>query len=171
MPLTPFHLGPALFIWSVFPKFFNLWAVIFGSTIMDLEPLILVLLHKCYSCPHHGFFHSIFGAIFGSLILAIFLWTFKEKLNQISLKFHVAQDFAFFNLYFSSLLFWIIHIFFDSLTHKDVFLFWPLKLTPFFITKKLYFPISIFFFLLLIYTLEIIFKKCLITKTKRNAKI
>jgi membrane-bound metal-dependent hydrolase YbcI (DUF457 family) len=170
MPLTPLHLGPTLFIWVIFQNFFNLWAAILGSTIMDLEPLVLVLLHRCYSCPHHGFFHSILGAILGSLILAVILWILRKKLNQISLKFHIFQDFTFYNLYFSSLFFWLIHIFSDSLTHKDVFLFWPSKSNPFFISKKLYWPISIIFFLFLIFSFSIYVSKSWF-KGKRNVKI
>jgi len=147
MPLTPFHLGPGLFFGVLTLRFFNLWAIIFGSIVMDIEPLILVLIKRCYHCSHHGFFHSILGAIFGSLILAQILWLFRKKLNQISLKFKISQSFSFKNLYFSSLFAWLIHIFFDNLTHDDVFLFWPSHFKPFFIGKKIYWPLNLIFLL------------------------
>ncbi len=147
MPLTPLHLGFGLFFGGLTLKFFNLWAILFGSVVMDLEPLILVLIKKCYFCAHHGFFHSILGAIFGSLVLALILWAFRKKLNQISLRFKISQSFSFQNLYFSSLFAWLIHIFFDNLTHDDVFLFWPSYFKPFFIGKKIYWPLSFVFLL------------------------
>jgi membrane-bound metal-dependent hydrolase YbcI (DUF457 family) len=145
MPLTPFHLGPGFFSWILAPKFFNLWAIIFGSVVMDIEPLILILIKRCYYCPHHGFFHSILGAIFGSLILAKILSIFRKRLNQISLKFKICQSFSFKNLYFSSLFAWLIHIFFDNLTHDDVFLFWPLNFKPFFVGKRIYWLLNFVF--------------------------
>jgi len=131
MPLTPFHLGPGLFLGSLTLRIFNLWALLLGSVVMDIEPLVLLIINPCYSCPHHGFFHSILGAISGSLILAAILWKFREKLDKISLKFKIAQSFSFKTLYFSSLFAWIAHIFFDSLMHYDVFPFWPSAFNPF----------------------------------------
>lgn len=131
MPLTPFHLGPGLFLGALTLKFFNLWAILLGSGVMDIEPLILLFIGRCYSCPHHGFFHSILGAILGSLILSLILWKFKEKLNRISLKFKISQSFSFKNLYFSSLMAWLVHVLFDSFMHYDVFPFWPSKFNPF----------------------------------------
>ena len=131
MPLTPFHLGPGLFLGILTLKFFNLWAILLGSVVMDVEPLVLLSIGKCYQCPHHGFFHSFLGAIFGSLILSFILWKFKEKINQISLKYKISQSFSFKNLYFSSLIAWLLHVLFDSFMHYDVFPFWPSKFNPF----------------------------------------
>ncbi len=143
MPLTPFHLGPGLFLGSLTLRFFNLWAVLLGSIVMDIEPIVLLIIGKCYSCHHHAFFHSILGAIFGSLILAAILWKFREKLNQISLRFKISQSFSFKNLYFSSLIAWLIHIFLDNLCHSDVFLFWPSHFKPLFIGKEIYWPLNL----------------------------
>jgi len=143
MPLTPFHLGPGLFLGSLTSKILNLWALLLGSIVMDIEPVILLLINPCYSCPHHGFFHSILGAILGSLILAAILYKFREKLNQISLKFRIRQSFSFKVLFFSSLIAWLIHIFFDSLIHFDVFPFWPSHFNPIFIGKEIYWPLNL----------------------------
>jgi len=143
MPLSPFHLGPGLLFGVLTLKFFNFWAILLGSVVMDLEPLILLIINPCYSCPHHSFFHSILGAILGSLILSFILYKVREKLNQISLKFKISQSFSFKNLYFSSLIAWLIHIFFDSLTHFDVFPFWPSHFNPIFIGKEVYWPLHL----------------------------
>jgi len=160
MPLTPFHLGPGLFLGSLTLKFFNLWAILLGSVVMDAEPAVLLIVSPCYNCPHHGFFHSILGAILGSLILAAILYRFRKKLNEISLKFKIQQSpnlakrgevgdeakpqrsFSFPVLFFSSLAAWIVHIFFDNLTHFDVYLFWPSTYKPLFIGPQIYWPLS-----------------------------
>jgi len=165
MPLTPFHLGPGLFLGSLTLRFFNLWAILLGSIVMDIEPTVLLIIRKCYSCPHHAFFHSILGAIFGSLILAAILWKFREKLNQISLRFKISQSFSFKNLYFSSLIAWLIHIFFDTLTHFDVFLFWPSHFKPLFIGKEIYWPLNLIFLIFGIFGFLLAYKKI---KTPKN---
>lgn len=138
MPLTPLHLGPGLLLGVFTLKFFNLWAILLGSVVMDIEPLALLIINPCYSCPHHWFFHSILGAIFGSLILASLLWKFREKLDKVSLKYKISQSFSFPVLFFSSLVAWLIHIFFDSLTHFDVFPFWPSIFNPIFVGSEIY---------------------------------
>lgn len=159
MPLPPFHLGPGLFLGVFTLRFFNLWAILVGSIIMDIEPIILLSIVRCYKCPHHSFFHSILGAIFGSLILAGVLWVFREKLNKISLKFKIQQSFSFTVLFFSSLIAWLIHIFFDSLTHFDVYLFWPLKYQPTFIGREIYWPLNFIFLILVIFSTILLIKK------------
>jgi len=148
MPLTPFHLGPGLLLGALTLKFLNFWAILFGSVIMDIEPLILIMLKKCYYCSHHGFFHSILGAISGSLILSLILWVFREKLNEISLKFKISQNFSFKNLFFSSSLAWLVHIFFDSLTNFDVYPLWPSKYNPILIGPDIYWPLHLIFLIL-----------------------
>jgi len=159
MPLTPFHLGPGLFLGSLTLRFFNLWPILLGSIVMDIEPLVLLIIKKCYQCPHHWFFHSILGAIFGSLILAAILWRFREKLDKISLKYKIRQSFSFLVLFSSSLVAWLIHVFFDSLTHFDVFLLWPLKYQPTFIGKEIYWPLNLIFIILGIIALVILRQK------------
>jgi len=165
MPLTPFHLGPGLFLGSLTLRFFNLWAILLGSIVMDIEPTVLLIIRKCYSCPHHGFFHSILGAIVGSLILATILWRFREKLNQISLRFKISQSFSFKSLYFSSLIAWFIHIFLDNLCHFDVFLFWPSHFKPLFLGWEVYWPLNLICLIFGIFGFLLAYKKI---KTPKN---
>ncbi|MEK7482472.1 MAG: metal-dependent hydrolase [Patescibacteria group bacterium] len=125
MPLTPLHLGPGLFLGMLTKKVFNLFAFLVGSVVMDFEPLIWLMIVPCYTCPHHGFFHSIIGGAVGSLVVAFALWLFREKLRKLSRILRIEQSFSFATLYFSSLCAWLIHVFFDSLTHYDVHPLWP----------------------------------------------
>jgi len=157
--LTPFHLGPGLLLGVLTFKFFNIWAILLGSILMDAEPAILLIINPCYSCFHHGFFHSILGAVLGSFIIAAILWKFREILNKISLKFGISQPFSFKILFSSSLIAWLIHIFFDNSTHYDVFLFWPSRYKPFFIGPEIYWPLNYIFLILGILGLIIIYKK------------
>ena len=140
MPLTPLHLGPSLLIYVLFKRFFNLFAILLGGCIMDIEPLfffIINIINHCYQCPDHFFFHSILGAIIGSIILTII---FK--------KFKIGQPLHFINLFFSFFIGWIIHIFFDSLTHFDLRPFWPLKYNPFIIGPEIYMSLNLILFVI-----------------------
>ena len=145
MPLTPLHLGSGLFLGALTTRF-NLWAILLGTVVADLEPLTLILVQNCYYCPHHSFFHSILGAIVGSLVLAVILWSLRKNLNEISLKFKSSQPFSFPVLFFSSLTGWLSHISFDSLTHYDVFPFWPLKYNPILLGPQVYWPLNFILF-------------------------
>ena len=159
MPLTPLHLGPGLLLGAFTLRFFNLWAILLGSVVMDVEPMVLLIVNPCYSCPHHWFFHSILGAILGSLIIATILWGFREKLDKISVKYKISQPFSFKVLFSSSLIAWLIHIFFDSLTHFDVFPFWPSRFKPFYIGPEIYWPLNLIFLIFGIFGLFIVYKK------------
>ncbi len=158
MPLTPFHLGPGLFFAMLWRRFFNIFAFLLGSVVMDFEPLILIFVRQCYYCPHHDFFHTILGAIVGSLILTFLLWVFRKELNKLSLKFKISQNFSFKVLFLSSLSAWLLHIFLDSLVHNDVFPFWPSLYNPILIGRQLLWPLHLILFILGILGLILFYK-------------
>ncbi len=159
MPLTPFHLGPGLLLGMLTLRIFNLWAILLGSAVMDIEPLILIFVKHCYNCYNHGFWHSILGAIVGSLILATILWILRGRLNKISLRFQIQQSFSFTVLFLSSVIAWLIHILLDSLTHYDVFLLWPLKQNLILIGPQIYWLLNIFLLIFGIIGVVILIKK------------
>ncbi|MDP2930212.1 MAG: DUF4184 family protein [bacterium] len=157
------HFGPSLSISAIKPKFFNFWALLLGSVLMDGENVYLSLINiaeNCPKCPHHSFFHSILGAVIGSLILAYILFKFSKLLLRISPK----QPFSFSVLFFSGLIGWLTHIFADALVHKDVFLFWPLQITPLLISWKYYWPLSYAFTAMGIIAIAIILFKTIKNK-------
>ncbi|MBU4350923.1 metal-dependent hydrolase [Candidatus Parcubacteria bacterium] len=142
---SPTHFGTGLLLGALGPAFFNFWALLAGSVAMDFENIFLVSINKITGCPncfHHGFFHSILGAILGSLILSFVILKLKPVLEKISLSLKIKQSFPFKTLFLSSFLAWLAHIGFDSLVHRDVFLFWPIKTNPFLISWTLYWPLS-----------------------------
>ena len=131
---------------------------------MDLEAFVLAItkcggLLETRGCANHGFFHSILGAIFGSLVIALILWIFRGKLNKISLKLKFKQLFSIPVLFFSALIAWLIHIFFDSLSHPDVFIFWPLEYNPILIGPKAYWPSNLILLVFFIIAIVVIIKK------------
>ncbi len=131
MPLTPFHLGPALLLGLLLGL--NLPVALVASVLPDLEALYLLLsntggsllkipfsenpkVEALYNSlsdagDHHGFFHSYFGATVISLALGL-VWK-KER------------------VFASALVGASSHVFLDSIHHRDVEPFWPAASNPF----------------------------------------
>lgn len=163
MPLTPTHLGPGLFAYSLKPRLFNFWALALGSMVMDGENVfwtIMNLFRSCTpACGHHGFFHSILSAVLGSFILSFFLKLVSDRFKK---------DWSMPKLFYSSFLGWLSHIFLDSLVHADVFLFWPIRINPFLISWSLYRPLSLGLSVLGLISLLIITLRKLLKKHERT---
>ena len=140
MPITPLHLGPGLFFGMILVKYINLFAFLFGSIVLDIEPLSVVLYNINYayrSYPHHGFIHTILGAFLVSLLLALLLKEFQQKIKKLLSKFpslNLAQIWkegsGFLKIFLSVFLGTLTHLIFDSFMHYDVFPFWPSKFNP-----------------------------------------
>ncbi len=128
MPVTPFHLGPGVFFGVIFFKFFNFFAFLLGSVILDIEPLMIIILGMGY--PYHRFFHTFLGGLIGALAISFLILTFKDQLEKISIKINLKQTFSPFSIFAGSLLGCWTHILFDSLISKDVFPFWPFSFRP-----------------------------------------
>ncbi len=67
MPFTPFHVGPALFIYSLL-LFLDPFALIFGATFPDLEGLAYFISG---GTTPHGALHSILGSTLLALLLVV----------------------------------------------------------------------------------------------------
>ncbi len=108
MPITPFHLGPALLLGILFGL--NIPAVLVGSVILDLEALYLLLGGAGYL---HGFFHSYIGA----------------SIVSVALGFAFGKYFP--NIFPGLLAGAYSHVFLDSFLYPDVRPFWPMAANPF----------------------------------------
>ncbi|MFW6283516.1 MAG: metal-dependent hydrolase [Minisyncoccales bacterium] len=136
--LTPYHLGPGLF----FAKYFNFFAIMIGSVILDLEPFYNLFIKKSY--PLHGFFHSFLGGVVGAIFTVLLILPFRKRLKKWSNK-HLKQSFKLSFLFISAILGCWLHVLFDSFINTDVAPFWPLKSNPFLglISFKLTYSIGI----------------------------
>lgn len=122
--LTPYHIGPGLF----FAKYFNFFAIMIGSIILDLEPFYNLFIKKSH--PFHGPFHSFLGGILGAIATVLLILPFRKKIKKWSDQY-LRQSFNISFLFFSALLGTWLHILFDSFINTDMLPFWPLKGNPF----------------------------------------
>ena len=125
MPFTPFHLGPALLFGLTFPPIFDLLTLMIASVIPDVEPFCVLLFNL--SAPSHGFFHSYLGASILAVLVAAIVYSFRDILANIMLKFHVLQKSSFKKILLTSFAGAYFHVFLDSLLYSEMKPLYPLQ--------------------------------------------
>ncbi len=128
MPLTPFHLGPALFLGLLFFSVFDLPTFLISNVIVDLEPFIIISLGLDY--PLHGFFHSFLGGTIVAALLAIIIFKTKGRLAGVMKVLKLRQDSSFKKILFTALSGIYFHILLDSFLYTDIKPFYPLEPNP-----------------------------------------
>ena len=108
MPLTPFHLAPALALKAVRPRWTGLLPFALAQIVMDIEPAVRLVLGG----PLHGPLHSVGGGILAGLASA----AAASRMMKASWK----------GALMGGLFGGISHVVLDAVVHPDVMLFWPL---------------------------------------------
>lgn len=128
MPITPFHLGPALLLGSVFFGYLDFPTFLVASVIIDVEPILVVFLRLDY--PLHGFLQSFLGGTILGLLLAWIMSKTRRHVSPFLSFFKLGQKWSFKNILIASLFGVYIHILLDSRMHMDIRPFYPLNLNP-----------------------------------------
>lgn len=129
MPLTPFHLGPALLLGLISLRYLDLPTFLVANVIVDIEPMAIMLFYPNLS--HHHFLHTFLGGIIIALILTWIMNKIREKLSPILMFFKVEQKPTFRSILIASIFGTSTHILLDSRIHGDVKPFYPLDINPF----------------------------------------
>jgi len=135
LPPTPFHFLAAALLHFRRPKNFDIAALLFSSTCVDLELLYLLFVGKPM---YHGIWHSYFFVLTVypavlSLVLYLAEKRFSKKIKSIYGFFRFFPEkirYPFGIIYFSCLVGGLSHIFFDMWVHR--------------VSSYLLFPFSIF---------------------------
>lgn len=129
MPVTWFHLGPALMLALIFRL--NLFIVAISSIISDIEPLSVELLflfgvkslpQELYATRGHVYLHSFIIAIIIAAVIAVVAKRFFK------------EDFR--DLLASALLGIFSHVCLDSFSHEMIMPLFPLSGNPFFLANS-----------------------------------
>ncbi|MCD6469806.1 hypothetical protein J7L29_03290 [Candidatus Bathyarchaeota archaeon] len=129
LPLTPFHLGPALFLGLALLRYLDFPTFLIANVIVDVEPLIIILLGLGY--PLHGFLHSFIGGTLAAIALAMVMVRVRGRFNHILSIFKIEQESSAGRILAASLLGVYIRILLDSRMHPDVKPFYPIPINPF----------------------------------------
>ena len=130
MPLTPFHLGPALFFGLLLFRYIHLPTFLIANVIVDLEPFFILVLGLDY--PLHGFFHSFLGGFLLAIALSCIMIKLDKKVQKVAGIFKVKQEFSKKSIFFASISGIFLHILFDAPLYTDIMPFYPLLFNPFY---------------------------------------
>ncbi len=130
MPLTPFHLGPALLFGLLLFKFVDFPTSLVASVILDVEPFIVLFFGLNY--PLHGFFHSFVGGSIVAVVLGFVMLRLSSVTTLVMTPFKLEQKFSSNSVFLASFLGTFSHILLDSVMHGDIMPFYPFGLNPFF---------------------------------------
>jgi len=81
MPVTPFHLGPAVLVKAVCPRWFSLGAFTLVQIAIDIESASNLFAGRY---PIHGELHTVPGALaVGVLMIPVSRWTFPPLMRLL----------------------------------------------------------------------------------------
>jgi len=129
VPVTPFHLGPALLLGLIFFNYLDFPTFLIANVIVDIEPIIVVLLS--FDHPLHGFLHSFLGGSVAAFILTFGMIKIRGSFDSILKSFRLDQESSFNRILVASLSGIYMHILLDSRMHLDIRPFYPLDYNPF----------------------------------------
>jgi len=128
MPLTPFHVGPGLFIPLLFMNIVDLPTFLIASVIIDIEPILVLSLNLQY--PVHGLLHTFLGGTIVAIILAVFMIKARKFFSPAMSFLRLEQKWSFSSILIAALSGIYLHLFLDAQMHQDMQPFFPFAGNP-----------------------------------------
>jgi len=128
MPLTPFHLGPAIFFGLILSSYVNFPTFLIANFIPDIEGVLVLFLNLDY--PLHGYMHSLAGGTISALILSLIMIKLNEPVQGTMRLFRLQQEKNNRQIFLGALLGVYLHILIDSPLYSDIRPFYPVNTNP-----------------------------------------
>jgi membrane-bound metal-dependent hydrolase YbcI (DUF457 family) len=128
MPLTPFHLGPALLFGLLLFSYLDLPTFLVSNVILDIEPFLILYLGL--PGPLHGSFHSYTLGILVALGTALVMLLVKPIIRPVVSLFRLRQESPFQKIFVTALLGICFHVTLDAFLYPEIRLFYPLQFNP-----------------------------------------
>ncbi len=128
MPLTPFHLGPAMLFGLLLFSYIDFPTFIIANVILDIEPLLNLYFNIGNNM--HGFFHSFIGASIIALIISPIMFYLRKPMKKLLESFGLKQKTSFKKILLASLFGVYLHVFLDSFLYSDIKPFFPSAYNP-----------------------------------------
>jgi len=130
MPLTPYHVGPALLVALLLYPLLDIPAFLVASLTLDFEPLLWLLDLLPWSM--HGRFHSLTLSIIVGVPVAGLFILLRRYGKKIRLPAAFAQEPSTKLTIVSSVAGVWGHVLLDAFVHNDINLLWPIQWNPLF---------------------------------------
>jgi len=128
MPLTPYHVGPALLIGLILYPYLDIPTFVIASIIVDVEPLTVLLFNV--PGPFHGPLHSLTLGTFVAIFLAALMHGLRRFTKPIYVARRLPQDPGFLDILRTSLSGVWFHVLLDSFFYPDLRPFYPVEWNP-----------------------------------------
>ena len=128
MPLTPYHVGPALLVALLLYPLLDIPAFLVASLVLDFEPLLGLLSLLPWSM--HERFHSLTISIPVGLAVAGMFILYRRYGKAIRLPQAFAQEPSVKMTVISSVAGVWGHVLLDAFVHSDINLLWPIQWNP-----------------------------------------
>ena len=125
MPCTPYHFGPAALIGYIFKKWIHLPVFVCANVIVDIEVLLINLMHL--GRPYHRLGHTflistVIGAVWGFVAyLGLPIISWAMRIIKIPYQTNTLK------IIISGILGAWFHVLIDGIYHYDVRPFWPIR--------------------------------------------
>ena len=127
MPLTPFHLGPALLFGLLLFSYLDFPTFIVANVVLDIEPFAALVFG---GYPLHGFFHTFMGASIVALALAPVMMKIAPTIQKFMKALKLGQEVSWKSVLLASFSGVYLHILLDAPLYWDIRPFWPSSANP-----------------------------------------
>jgi membrane-bound metal-dependent hydrolase YbcI (DUF457 family) len=130
MPLTPFHLGPALAVGLPLRKYFHLPTFILANVVLDVEPLLVIVFGLNY--PLHGYLHTLLLALVVGLVVGFALFKLEGAFSGFyqKIKLETANPLRLRGFFLAGVCGTFLHVLFDALLYTEMKPFFPWSINP-----------------------------------------
>ncbi len=128
MPLTPYHVGPALLVALLLYPLLDIPAFLVASLVLDFEPLLGMLNLLPWSM--HGRFHSLTISIPVGLTVAVLFILYRRYYKPIRFPSAFTQEPSVKMTVISSVAGVWGHVLLDAFVYSDINLLWPVQWNP-----------------------------------------
>ncbi|MCU4801231.1 hypothetical protein OB920_12700 [Halobacteria archaeon HArc-gm2] len=139
MPLTPFHLGPALLIGVILHRRLDLPTLLAASVVVDVRAALV--LFGPLDPPIHGILTTFAGGTVVALLLAGVITGFGERLRPLLAPLRLADTDAAGPVVAAALVGVYSHVLLDAKLYTDARPFFPLEVNPFYVGATAFLPV------------------------------
>ena len=129
MPLTPYHVGPALLVALLLYPLLDIPTFLIANIILDLEPLAVVLGLANWSL--HGVFHSLTVGSVVAVVLAGIMYLIRGFMPEIRIGRTAPRDYSIKEYIITSVSGVWFHVILDAFLYNDLNLLYPIQWNPF----------------------------------------
>lgn len=139
MPLTPFHLGPALLLGVLLYRWLDSPTLLVGSVIVDIRAALVVF--GPFDGPVHGILTTFAGGTIVALAIGAVVLVLPQSVQSVLNYIRLADTTSVSAIFGAAIVGVSSHVILDSFLYTDTHPFYPSAWNPFFIDGVRFVPV------------------------------